>query len=317
MSERSCPVCNKRFDGTSELREHTWSAHSACHHCGESFGNAGKEVLYKHWLRAHRDDLSRIDRNRAEAAVDQLTARDRLANGEFRAAVGSISRRWLLLAGGILAGGIALGGALLTDGDGMESDIPTADVPLPDTPGEHQYAVMGSPESALTVTYYGNWKCPYCAKFSTGFFGELVSEYVHPGKIAIEYRNLTYVGGEPFLGPDAPAAARAGLAVWDYEPESYWPFHEYVFANQPPERKAWATGDRLVSFADAAGVSNPSVIRTAIRNGTYENALRETSTAARKAGVNGTPTLVIDGQAVSGLDRELVRSRIEEAISDA
>jgi protein-disulfide isomerase len=316
VTQQPCPVCNETVGTSSELREHTWSTHSACHHCGESFGGGDKEALYRHWLSAHPDELSRIDRNRAEAAVGEITARDLAASGEFAAAVGSIPRRWLLLAGGTVAGGGVLAGLLLGDGTGRDSVEPIADVPLPSTPDAHQYAIMGSTESAPVVTYFGNWKCPYCAQFSTGFFRNLVSEYVRPGKIAIEYRNLTYLGGEPFLGPDAPAAARAGLAVWANEPGAYWAFHDHVFANQPPERRAWATADRLASFAEAAGVSDPGVIRTAIRNRRYESALRDTTRAAQASGVTGTPTLVADGRAVSALDRSSVRSLLDDLTSD-
>lgn len=316
MPAHNCPRCNEAFDAAGALREHAWAAHSACHYCGDRI-EGDEETLYRHWLTTHPSDLSRVDRNRAESDVDQFSTLDRIERGAFGAAVRSLPRRWLLLAGGSAVAGVAIGGAVLGGGGSTGQTISGADVPLPDAPGEYTYAVIGSPEASPTVTYYGNWKCPHCARFNTGFFGELVSEYVRPGAIAIEYRNLTYIGGEPFLGPDAPAAARAGLAVWNDDPDSYWSFHEHVFANQPPERNAWATADRLVAFADAAGVSEPEVIRTAIRNAKYESALRETTTAAQNAGVTGTPTLVIDGQAVSALDRAVVKSRIEETIGDA
>ena len=51
---------------------------------------------------------------------------------------------------------------------------------------------MGSSDAAITVTYFGSWKCPYCAQFSTNTHSQLVTDYVESGSTAIEFRNLAY-----------------------------------------------------------------------------------------------------------------------------
>lgn len=152
------------------------------------------------------------------------------------------------------------------------------------------------------------------AQFSTEMLSQLVTDYVEPGTIALEFRNLAYIGGDPFLGPDAPAAGQAGLAVWNTDPASYWTFHEYVFRNQPPESDQWATAERLVEFAQAAGVSETASIRTAIQENQYDDALRATDRAASDTGVDATPTLLIDGTTVNPLgNEERTRQLIEDA----
>jgi protein-disulfide isomerase len=165
----------------------------------------------------------------------------------------------------------------------------------------------------VMVIYFGNWKCPFCADFTTGFLGDLVTEYVEPGDIDIEYRTLAYVDGDPFLGPDAPRAARAGLGVWMADPQRYWPFHEYVMANQPPESEQWATTERLVSMAEAAGVSNIEDVRSTIEDDSYNTILRSSSKLADRMGVQGTPTLRIGETVVNALEKERVRSLLDDA----
>ncbi|MFC4986771.1 DsbA family protein [Saliphagus infecundisoli] len=163
------------------------------------------------------------------------------------------------------------------------------------------------------MTYYGNWKCPYCADFSTGFLGDIVTDYVEPGDISLQFRSLAYIDGEPFLGSDAPRAAQAGLAAWNVDPETYWRYHEYVFANQPPESETWATTDKLVSFAEEAGVTETGQFRTKIQEQAYESPIRETSQAAADAGISGTPALIIDGEMVNPLsDEQRIRTFIEQ-----
>lgn len=323
----TCPMCGEGFSAAGAVRNHAWEAHTACHYCGEQFENDDDEVLFRHWLASHPGELTRADSNRAEAAVDSLTFTDRLEYGGIGTAVAGISRRRLLFAvGAATIAGLAVGSTVLDRGDsagGPGSGAPTdstggsggvANAPVPAAPDEYRYAMTATADSAPVVTYFGSWKCPYCAQFSTGFLAQIVTDYVQPGEIALEFRDLAYINGEPFLGPDAPAAGRAGLAVWNTDPDSYWPYHEYVFRNQPPESDRWATADNLVAFARESGVSDPGAVRTAVQENEYEDSLQATTDAATGVGIQGTPTLVVNGTTVSPFDEEKTRRLIGDAV---
>jgi len=224
---------------------------------------------------------------------------------------GLMTRRRLLATSGIVALSGCLGGQN-NGSSNAEVDGTVANAPVPDDPASSTYAMMGSADRP-TVTYYGNWKCPYCADFSTGFLSDIVTDYIEPGDISLRFRSLAYINGEPFLGSDAPRAAQAGLAVWNVAPQTYWRFHEYVFANQLPESETWATTDKLVSFAEEAGVTETEQLRTKIQDQAYESPIRKTSQAAGDAGVSGTPALVIGGETVNPLsDEQRARTLIEQ-----
>lgn len=193
----------------------------------------------------------------------------------------------------------------------LESTV--ANAPVPETLSENRYATMGTSKRS-TVTYYGSWKCPYCAEFSLGFLNEIVTDYVKPSGLSLEFRGLAYTGGEPFLGQDAPRATRAGLAVWNLAPDLYWGYHEYVFGNQPPESEQWAITDQLITFAEQAGIRRTDELRSRIESGRYRAAVRDTAAAAQQAGVNSTPTLVIDGKTISPLNApERTRQQLKQA----
>ncbi|WP_181687117.1 DsbA family protein [Halorhabdus salina] len=221
------------------------------------------------------------------------------------------TRRGVLAACGVALAGCGSSTDAVTT---VSIDSPVTNAPIPSNPDEYTYAMMGSGDAPVTVTYIGNWKCPYCADFSTGSLGTLVSDYVEPGSIDLRYRTLSYTSRGPFLGPDAPRAARAGLAVWHTDPDRYWTFHEHVMRSQPPESEQWATTDKLVRFAKEAGVDDSESIRTALEDGEYDQAVRKTTQAASDAGVRGTPAIVVGGQAVNALQTDQVRSLIDEAI---
>ncbi|MFB6110999.1 MAG: DsbA family protein [Halobacteriaceae archaeon] len=223
------------------------------------------------------------------------------------------SRRQVL--SGLGAAGLtALAGCLGGGGDGGGSPA-VANAPIPANPGEYTYARTGT--AGPTITYYGNWKCPFCAEFSNGSdrvlnLGTIVTEYVEPGALQLRFRALAYTSsGQPFLGPDAVRAARAGLAVWNLAPAQYWRYHERIMAEQPPESETWATTDRLVQFAETAGVEATEELRTAIESGEYQSAVRESAQRASTLGVDGTPYLVIDGSLYSPFRPSATRSALE------
>ncbi len=226
-------------------------------------------------------------------------------------------RKALALGGAALAGTAGCLGLGSGGGGGptpTEADLsgPVVSAPIPENTDDYTYAVMGSADAPVTATYVGNWKCPFCADFSTGNLPGLVEDYVATGDVLFEYRALS-----SFLGEDAFRAGRAGLAVWNVDPERYWAFHEYVMANQPPEGQNWATVDRLSGMANAASVSDTETVRSALENGDYEGPVSETTNYASANGIRSTPTLVVDGRTVNPLQEQPTRNLIEGAIESA
>lgn len=198
--------------------------------------------------------------------------------------------------------------------DAEVPDTPATNAPIPENPSQFEYATLGTEDATVNLLYFGNWKCPHCASFSTGFFHDIVEDYVIPGDVLVQFLDFVYIDGEPFLGPDAPRAGRAGLSVWHNDPESYWDYHEFLLANQPSSRQ-WATTDTLVDFMEKAGVSQLDTIRSEVDGGTaYENHLQRVDAVASEIGVTATPMLYINGEVVSAQDEEAVRNSIEDAL---
>lgn len=179
-----------------------------------------------------------------------------------------------------------------------EIDAPSgelSDAPLPDDPDEYRYARMGTGADA-TATVYGNWKCPYTQAFVFERLPEIVSEFVRPGDLDLEFRSVAYRSGEPFLGADAPRATRAGLSVWHLDAESYWSYFEYAFENQASTGDEWATEEFLQRLADAAGVSSTEQFAETLSDETYEYHVEDTVTAAQEWSIHNVPRLVADGE---------------------
>lgn len=157
------------------------------------------------------------------------------------------------------------------------------------------YARFGASDADLTVTLVGSWKCAKTAAFIRGEFQRLVTEYVEPGRVAVEFRHVATTRDGPYLGPDGPKAGHAGLAVYHTAPEWYASYFGTVFTNRPPTHTTWATPAQLTTFAQHAGVEATDRIRQAVVTDRYAAALDRTTEYVYDLGIDGVPRVVVNG----------------------
>ncbi|QLG60399.1 DsbA family protein [Halorarum salinum] len=193
-----------------------------------------------------------------------------------------------------------------------DPDVSLSNVPLPDE--NTRYARMGEADADAVATVFGNWKCPYTQEFVLNQLPQVVDDFVRSGDLQVEFRALAYLSGEPFLGADAPRSARAGLAVWDVDRESYWSYFAYVFTNQPQERYEWGQPSLLRRFAEESGVNQPGQIGDVADSDAFSNTVRETTGAADDAGISTVPRIVTDDRVTAPtVDFEETLSQLEQA----
>lgn len=203
--------------------------------------------------------------------------------------------RQLKLIGGIVLAAVIIAGLLIflnrPTGTGelqiMAAPIPEG-VPV-------NGRVLGDPNAPVTIIEYGDYQCPYCGIVAREDLPTLIDEFVATGQASFEYRDLA------FLGPESSWAAEAAACAEDQD--AFWPFHKTVFANQNQENQGAFTRERLESMAEQLGLDMDE-FRTCVNNGTHAEAVVAMADEARAAGINATPTFVINGVVTpyNGLD---------------
>jgi protein-disulfide isomerase len=188
------------------------------------------------------------------------------------------------------------------DGSDSTSDDPESAAPLPQGVHDYTYAVTGTEPGNPTATVYGNFKCPYTQEFVRGNLETIRREFVEPGDMNLEYRDLAFQPGdpdEPYIleDPENDLVSRVALGVWDVEPENYWTFFEYVFDNQ--SALDWTSLEDLTEAMRDAGIRNWGKVSVRVDDGWYDDPVHETPAAARDAGVSFVPQLELDGDTVA------------------
>lgn len=166
MTDATCPVCGDKFTATGALSDHAWDVHDACRYCGEELTT--EDELYVHWLAHHDEDLSRVDRKRAESEVGELTFGNRLAHQGPVEVIrnGSLTRRQLLGGGAAVAiagvGGVA-GNTLLGSSSDSSEAQPGAQAPqatFTTLPGETK-KLSNYQGQKVMLWLFATW-CPSC-----------------------------------------------------------------------------------------------------------------------------------------------------------
>jgi protein-disulfide isomerase len=103
---------------------------------------------------------------------------------------------------------------------------------------------LGKPGAPLTVQFFGDLQCPYCRLFALSSLNTLISRFVRPGKLNIEYRSLRTATHDPetFVAQQVAALA-AGTQ------NRLWNFVELFYREQHEEDSGYVTEAFLDNLA--------------------------------------------------------------------
>jgi protein-disulfide isomerase len=143
---------------------------------------------------------------------------------------------------------------------------------------------MGPANARITLVEFSDFQCPYCSKASLQI-AEILKAYPNDVKLIFKQYPLDN-------HPQAMISAQASLAA--YNQGKFWQLHDLMFANRtklsPGAIHFWAESLKIDMKKFDADLQSPTVKKQVLRD------LED----GEKAGVEGTPTVYIDGQRYNG-----------------
>lgn len=171
---------------------------------------------------------------------------------------------------------------------------------------------MGNPNAPVKVIEFLSFACPHCAEFHHQGGAALLQNYVRPGRVSIEYRNIL------INAADIPATVLArcagGRAYFNMGHELLGSQAQWVGAmrglteaqraqlrDQPPTTMSQRLAPMLGLDRIAARFGlTPAAQRACLSNMANFNQLETISSQANSQyGVTGTPTFVINGRVIN------------------
>jgi protein-disulfide isomerase len=172
--------------------------------------------------------------------------------------------------------------------------------------------VMGKPGVAgPVVDVFEDFQCPVCKEFHR-INDATLKHLAGEGHAKVVYRPIVIFGTEPLSGNSLRASAAAHCVG---DGIRWLAFQDQLFANQPPEGAAGFSPDQLVSYGSAAGITD-SRFKLCVQSQRYATDVQQASRAAIQSGVNGTPTVRVNGRALP-TDETLTAVGLRHAVETA
>lgn len=158
---------------------------------------------------------------------------------------------------------------------------------------------FGPKDAKVTIVEFSDFQCPYCTRAAEATT-ELKKKYGDKVRFVFRQFPLSF-------HPQAQKAAEASLAA--HAQGKFWAYHDILFANQSA-----LSEEDLKKHASKAGL-NAGVLEKAVKADTYKEAVARDVALGTEVGVNGTPTMFLNGKRVQNpTSFEAIEPMIKEAL---
>ncbi|MFA6088319.1 MAG: thioredoxin domain-containing protein [Candidatus Woesearchaeota archaeon] len=165
--------------------------------------------------------------------------------------------------------------------------------------------VKGNAKAKVTIVEFSDFECPYCGKFYSETYNQIVTDYIDTGKVRIAFRNFPLS-----FHKDAQKAAEASECAKDQN--KFWEMHDKLFESQSALDVA-----SLKIYAKDLSLDTAK-FNACLDNGDKESVVAEDAAYGASIGVSGTPAFYINGMQIAGalpfesfkeiIDAELAKS---------
>ena len=156
----------------------------------------------------------------------------------------------------------------------------------------------GNANAAVTIVEFTDFECPSCAQ-QHPVLERIMSEYGDRVRLVVRDFPLSQHANAPKAAEAAEAAREQG---------KYWEYAAVLFRNQS------ALGvDKLRQYATEVGLDRAK-FDASLDSGKFAEKVQRDVIDGHKLGVNGTPTVYINGKRVSDHSYETLKSTIEAAL---
>ncbi len=171
------------------------------------------------------------------------------------------------------------------------------------------YMAIGPADAKVTIVEYASFTCPHCANFHAAVFKPLKADYIDTGKVRFEFREVYF----DRYGLWASMMARCGGEL------RFFGITDILYTTQ----QEWAGTDdagtvveNLKRIGRTVGMEDAAIDTCLNDAGMAEALVAQYQTNSTADGVEGTPTLLINGEKHSNMSYEDLKLIIDPLLAE-
>jgi protein-disulfide isomerase len=164
---------------------------------------------------------------------------------------------------------------------------------------------IGEDSAPVTLIEYSDFSCPHCYDLSQ-YVDRLIQEYVRDGSLRVVYKPVSFVN-PPYSIPAAQAAVCAA------QQGSFWQMQDQIWNLYAAKTPAGYTRPNLVDQAVAIGLDKDAFEACYSSEETLAQ-VRGVLDEVQALGIQGTPTLYVNGQQINYAGPEAFYSQMVAVI---
>jgi len=177
--------------------------------------------------------------------------------------------------------------------------------------------VRGNRDAKVTIVSFDDFECPFCSHMHQTLFPQLESEY--GDRVQFIYKDFPLTEAHPW----ATHAAVDANCLAAQSNDAYWEFADYIHrdpqevSREKGHEAQFAALDRLTTEQGQKHSLDQAKLAACIK-AQNEDAIQASIKEGESLGVNGTPTLFINGRELDGaVPVAEIRAAIDQALEQA
>jgi protein-disulfide isomerase len=164
---------------------------------------------------------------------------------------------------------------------------------------------VGNQQAPVVLDVYEDFQCPICKQLETTLGKDLATK-VKATSVRVNYHIMSFLDRVSNGNKYSSRAANAGYCASDVSPDAFVKFHDILFGKdstgaevQPAEGSRGRADADLIRYGKDAGITSAD-FSTCVTAGKHADLVTGVTDAASKKGVNGTPTVFVNGTRIEG-----------------
>ncbi len=151
---------------------------------------------------------------------------------------------------------------------------------------------LGTPGAPVKLVLFSDFQCGYCRKEAELLRRNLLQTY--PEQVRLYFMDFPLDPIHPWARP----AAIAGRCIFAQSEEAFWAYHDWIFERQP-EITVENLKAKVMEFAAAHQDIDGVALGRCVDTKATSKEVDRTVSLGRRLGVNGTPTLFVNGRRIN------------------